>query len=137
MGHRGLVTTQTMSFEVPAGLRYAETHEWIDADRGRVGITDFAQHELGAVIFVEFDVEEGDGLAAGEEFGSIESMKADAELYAPVAGEVDGVNTDLVDAPERVNDDPYGRGWMLALDVADPRALEALLDADAYRERTA
>lgn len=127
-----------MSFDVPADRRYAETHEWIAVEDGvgTVGITEFAQAELGDVIFIEFVVEVGDVVAPAEEIGTIESMKADSELYAPVGGEITAVNDALVDAPERVNDDPYGDGWLVRLRVDDPAAVESLLSADAYRSST-
>ncbi|MFW6062199.1 MAG: glycine cleavage system protein GcvH, partial [Planctomycetota bacterium] len=99
----------------------------IDPDTGRVGITDFAQDELGDVVFVELPAE-GDAVEAGGEFGVVESIKAVSDLYAPVSGEVVAVNEALFDAPEHVNDDPFGDGWMLELD-ADEADLDDLLSA--------
>jgi glycine cleavage system H protein len=108
-------------FTIPEDCRYLETHEWVRADDGtaRVGITDFAQDELGDVVFVELPAV-GDELEAGAEFGVIESIKAVSDLYLPVSGTVAAVNEELFDAPELVNEDPYGDGWMLELeDVED------------------
>ena len=124
-----------MSFDVPDDLRYRESHEWIDPETGRVGISDFAQDELGDVVFVELPGD-GDALDAGAEFGVIESIKAVSDLYAPVSGEVVAVNEALFDAPELVNDDPFGEGWMLELDF-DEGDLEDLLSADEYADQIA
>jgi glycine cleavage system H protein len=122
-----------MSFEVPDELRYLESHEWTTSgdDSVRVGVSDFAQDELGDVVFVELP-EVGDAVTAGEAFGVIESIKAVSDLYAPVSGEVVAVNEELFDRPELVNEDPYGDGWMLEIDPADGDDAEALLDADEY-----
>ncbi|QSG01942.1 glycine cleavage system protein GcvH [Natranaeroarchaeum sulfidigenes] len=126
-----------MSFETPDELGYLESHEWArrDGDTVRVGITDFAQDELGDVVFVELpDV--GDDLDAEAQFGVIESIKAVSDLYAPVSGEVTAVNEELFSAPELVNDDPYGEGWMLELELADESDLDDLLSAEAYADQT-
>ena len=122
-----------MSFEVPDELRYLESHEWTtaDGDTVRVGVSDFAQDELGDVVFVELP-EVGDEVTAGEPFGVVESIKAVSDLYAPVSGEVVAVNEDLFDRPELVNEDPYGDGWMLEVEPTDGGDAEALLDAEAY-----
>ena len=122
-----------MSFEVPDDLHYRESHEWIDPESGRVGITDFAQDELGDVVFVELPGE-GDALEAGGELGVIESIKAVSDLYAPVSGEVTAVNEALFDAPELVNEDPFGEGWMVEVGFADA-APDDLLSADEYAEQ--
>ncbi|TKX77988.1 glycine cleavage system protein GcvH [Halorubrum sp. SD626R] len=125
-----------MSFEVLDELRYLESHEWTttDGDTVRIGVSDFAQDELGDVVFVELpDV--GDEVAAGEAFGVVESIKAVSDLYAPVSGEVVAVNEDLFDRPELVNDDPYGDGWLL--EVERDSESDDLLDADAYRDQIA
>ncbi|MFD1572389.1 glycine cleavage system protein GcvH [Halorubrum laminariae] len=125
-----------MSFEVPDELRYLESHEWTTADGGtvRIGVSDFAQDELGDVVFVELpDV--GDTVTAGEAFGVVESIKAVSDLYAPVSGEVVAVNEELFDRPELVNDDPYGDGWLLEVDLDGES--DELLDADAYRDQIA
>lgn len=118
----------------PQGYRYSKDHEWIEVegDRGRVGITDYAQKQLGDVVFVELP-EPGRRLAAGERFGTVESVKAVSELYCPVAGEVVEVNTPLADKPETVNQDPHGAAWMIVLKIADPAAPASLLDAAAYQ----
>ena len=126
-----------MSFDVPDDRRYAESHEWVQAgaDPARVGITDFAQDELGDVVYVELP-EAGDEVAAGEAFGVVESIKAVSDLYAPVSGTISAVNDDLESAPELVNDDPYGDGWMLELEGVDGGELEELLTAAEYTEQT-
>ncbi len=126
-----------MSFETPDDLGYLESHEWArrDGDTVRVGITDFAQDELGDVVFVELpDV--GDDLDAEAQFGVIESIKAVSDLYAPVGGEVTAVNEELFSAPELVNDDPYGDGWMLEIEFDDDSDFDDLLSADEYTEQT-
>jgi glycine cleavage system H protein len=127
-----------MSFEIPEECRYVESHEWARPEDGsvRVGITDFAQDELGDVVFVELP-EVGDSLEGGEEFGVIESIKAVSDLYAPVSGEVTAINEALFEAPELVNEDPFGEGWMFELDPADESGLETLLSADDYEEQIA
>ncbi|ANF58262.1 glycine cleavage system protein GcvH [Halotalea alkalilenta] len=120
--------------EIPQQLRYAESHEWV-LDNGdgtvTIGITDHAQEALGDVVFVELP-EIGRSLAAGDEFGVIESVKAASDLYAPVAGEVIEVNAELEDAPESVNEHPYADAWLLKLRLTDAEALEQLLDAEGY-----
>ena len=127
-----------MSFEVPEECRYLETHEWArrDDEAVRVGITDFAQDELGDVVFVELPAV-GDELEQESEFGVIESIKAVSDLYAPVGGEVTSTNENLFDAPELVNEDPFGDGWMLEVELEDESDLEALLPADEYEDRIA
>ncbi|MGM0590228.1 MAG: glycine cleavage system protein GcvH [Halobacteriota archaeon] len=122
-------------FEVPDELGYLESHEWITTDGPhRVGITDFAQDELGDVVFVELPAE-GDELDAGETFGVVESIKAVSDLYAPVSGTVVAVNETLFDHPELVNDDSYGDGWMLEIDPSDPDEFDDLLSPEEYREQ--
>jgi glycine cleavage system H protein len=118
----------------PQDCRYSKDHEWIkvEGDRGRVGITDYAQKQLGDVVFLELP-EVGRSLKAGEQFGTVESVKAVSELYSPVAGEVVEVNTALAGKPEAINKDPHGAAWMIALKMADPAAVGALLDAVAYQ----
>ena len=127
-----------MSFDVPDERRYLESHEWALETDGvvRVGITDFAQDELGDVVFVELP-DEGDALEQEGEFGVVESIKAVSDLYAPVSGEVVAVNDDLFDAPELVNDDPFGDGWMLEIDPDDVDELKDLLTADEYEDQIA
>ena len=118
----------------PQDFRYAKDHEWIkvDGDRGRVGITDYAQKQLGDVVFLELP-EVGRSLKAGEQFGTVESVKAVSELYSPVAGEVVEVNVALAGKPETINKDPHGEAWMIVLKIADPAGVGALLDAAAYQ----
>jgi glycine cleavage system H protein len=126
-----------MSFDVPEDCHYLETHEWVRRTNGtvRVGISDFAQDELGDVVFVELP-SVGDRLEAGEEFGVIESIKAVSDLYAPVSGEVTAVNEELFDAPELVNESPFGDGWMLELEYEDESEFEDLLSAAEYEAQT-
>src|SRR5437870_7977452 len=116
----------------PAGFKYSKDHEWIDisGDRGKVGITDYAQQQLGDVVYVELP-EVGAKLKQGQSFGTIESVKAVSELYSPVAGEVVEVNTALKDKPEAVNKDPHG-SWMIVIKLADPGDGSGLLDAEQY-----
>lgn len=120
---------------VPAELRYSKDHEWARLEDGkvRVGITDYAQDALGDVVFVELPAV-GDRVTRGESFGEVESTKSVSELYAPVSGTVTEVNGDLADAPERLNDDPYGEGWICVIEPDDVADLDELLDAEAYRE---
>ncbi|WP_338738891.1 glycine cleavage system protein GcvH [Haloplanus salilacus] len=125
-----------MSFDVPTDRRYLESHEWTttDGDRVRVGITDFAQDELGDVVFVELP-EVGEDVTKGAEFGVVESIKAVSDLVSPLSGTVVDVNEDLIDAPELVNEDPYGEGWMFEVEPSSESEFDALLSADEYRER--
>jgi len=125
-----------MSFDYPDTLRYLETHEWTTTDDGplRVGISDFAQDELGDVVFVELP-DAGEAVTAGESFGVVESIKAVSDLYSPVSGEVTAVNDALVDRPELVNDDPYGEGWLVEVDPADRDEVDDLLSPDEYRDQ--
>ena len=118
----------------PQQYRYSKDHEWIlDAGgNGRVGITDYAQKALGDVVFLELP-EVGRTLAAGEQFGTVESVKAVSELYSPVAGEVVKVNAELVGKPETINKDPHGAAWMIEIRIADPSSTSSLLDAAAYQ----
>lgn len=125
-----------MSFDIPDDCRYLETHEWARTDDGtaRVGISDFAQDELGDIVFVEFP-EEGEAVTHDEAFGVVESIKAVSDLYAPVSGTVTATNDALLDAPELVNDDPYGEGWMLEIELAAESEFDALMSAEEYREQ--
>ena len=121
-------------YDCPGNCRYAESDEWVRLEDGLafVGITDYAQSELSDVVFVERP-EVGARLEAGRSFGVVESVKAVGDLIAPLDGEVARVNDELEDAPELVNEDPYGRGWMIALRPDDPGAAEGLMSAEEYR----
>jgi len=124
-----------VSFDVPADRRYLESHEYLtDEEPHRVGITDFAQDELGDVVFVELP-NVGAEIAAGEEFGVVESIKAVSDLYIPVTAEVTAVNEALFDRPELVNEDPYGDGWMLEVEPTAENEREELLTADEYDDQ--
>jgi glycine cleavage system H protein len=118
---------------IPSELKYTKDHEWcrIEGDGAVVGITDFAQSELGDVVFLELP-ESGASAAAGKEFGTIEAVKAVSELFAPVSGKIFEVNTAVADTPETVNQDPYGDGWMIKIKLSDPAEVGGLLDAAAY-----
>jgi glycine cleavage system H protein len=127
-----------VSVEVPDDLRYTDDHEWlrVEGDEGIVGITAYAAHELGDVVFVELPTL-GRALAASEAFGVIESVKTASDLYTPAAGEIVAINEVLAFSPELVNSDPYGAGWILRVRLADPDAVASLLDAAAYRTKIA
>lgn len=118
---------------VPTDVRYTKEHEWVrvDGPSGSMGITEFAQKELGDIVWVELP-EVGRSVRAGEVLGSIESVKAVSEIYAPVTGTVEAVNEKLKDAPDLVNKDPHGRGWICTIRLDDPAETAGLLDAAAY-----
>jgi glycine cleavage system H protein len=120
---------------VPDDLRYTADHQWarLEDGRVRVGITDFAQDAIGEVVFVGLP-EVGAGVEASVPFSEVESAKAVSDVCSPVSGVVVGVNTDLADTPERLNDDPYGDGWICLIEPFDPKAFESLLDPEAYRQ---
>jgi len=119
---------------VPADLKYVASHEWIRTEADgtvTIGITDFAQEQLGDVVFVdlpEVDTE----LDADADCAVVESVKAASDIYAPIAGKIIAINEELIDAPEKVNEDPYGEAWFFKMEVADAAALDALMDADGY-----
>ena len=119
---------------VPKDYRYTKEHEWIrvDGDTGTVGITDYAQHELGDVVFVELPGI-GATLKRGQTLGTVESVKAVSEIYSPVAGEVVAINETLATSPEKLNQDPYGAAWLVKVKLADLQAVSALMDAAAYQ----
>jgi glycine cleavage system H protein len=121
--------------DFPEDLRYSTDHEWVRVEDGkaRVGITDYAQDALGDVVYVEIP-EIGSSVKAQSKVSEVESTKSVSDIYAPVSGTVVEVNTDLADGPERLNDDPYGEGWICAIEMSDPSQLDALLGADAYRK---
>ncbi len=120
---------------IPAELKYSKDHEWIrlEGETAYVGITDFAQHELGDIVFVDIDTVD-ETLEADETFGTIEAVKTSSDLLLPVAGTVIEFNEALADAPETVNNDPYGEGWIIKVQVANPADLDGLLSAEAYKE---
>lgn len=119
---------------VPEDLLYTKDHEWIrtEGDTGYVGITDFAQGELGDVVFIEIETV-GETLSQGEVFGTIEAVKTVSDMFMPVGGEVLEVNPDLSDSPDLVNKDPYGKGWMIKIRLTDPKETGNLMKAEEYR----
>lgn len=119
----------------PKELRYSEEHEWVktEGDKVRIGITDFAQSELGDIVFVELP-EVGDEITADEPFGSVESVKTVSELYAPISGKVVAVNEELDDSPEFVNESPYEKAWMILVEPANMDEVDNLMSAEAYEE---
>ena len=123
---------------VPADLHYTKDHEWVrvDGDTATIGVTDFAAHQLGDVVFVDLPAA-GRKIEQFATFGVVESVKAVSDLYAPVSGEVVGVNADLAGQPELVNSDPFGKGWMIRVRVSDSAQVDGLLDAAAYEHLTA
>ncbi|GEL07484.1 glycine cleavage system protein GcvH [Salisediminibacterium halotolerans] len=120
---------------LPQELKYSKEHEWVKVDGNKVviGITEHAQDELGDIVFVELP-EKGDQLTVDEPFGSVESVKTVSELYAPVSGEVLDVNGELEDSPEFVNESPYEKAWMVVVELSDASQLDALMDADTYKQ---
>jgi glycine cleavage system H protein len=120
--------------DLPSELRYSTDHEWVRVEEGRVrvGITDYAQDALGDVVFVELPVL-GAQVERGASCSEVESTKSVSEIYAPVSGTVAEVNAELTDNPERLNDDPYGDGWICVIEPSDPAQLDELLDAEGYR----
>ena len=121
--------------DFPDELKYTEEHEWVlvEDDIVTIGITDFAQEQLGDVVFVELP-EVGDDLEMGKSFGVVESVKAVSDIYAPVSGEVVEINDELPNEPEIINSSPYDDGWLVRLKLTDPSELDELMDADAYQE---
>lgn len=119
---------------IPADLKYTQDHEWIkvDGDIAIVGITDFAQSELGDIVYVEIETE-GEDLGKEEVFGSVEAVKTVSDLFMPVSGEILEKNEGLESSPETVNSDPYGDGWMIKIKMSDVSELDGLMDADAYK----
>lgn len=119
----------------PENLKYTKDHEWIlvVGDEAKIGITDFAQSELGDIVFVDISAD-GETLDSEEMFGSVEAVKTVSELYMPVSGEIIEVNDGLESAPESVNTDPYGHGWMIKIKLSDKSQLDGLMDAETYQE---
>lgn len=117
----------------PANLKYTKDHEWIslEGDIATVGITDFAQRELGDIVYVEVETV-GKSLAAGTVFGTVEAVKTVSDLFLPVSGTIQELNPELANAPELVNSDPYGKGWMIKMKVDNPAEVDGLLDAAGY-----
>ncbi|HLR68629.1 glycine cleavage system protein GcvH [Virgibacillus alimentarius] len=120
---------------LPKDLLYSEEHEWVkkEGDKVRIGITDFAQSELGDIVFVELP-EEGDDIEADEPFGSVESVKTVSELYAPISGKVVEINEDLEDSPEFVNESPYEKAWMIVVEPSNESEIDELLSDEQYQE---
>ncbi|MGB0881473.1 MAG: glycine cleavage system protein GcvH [Vicingaceae bacterium] len=120
---------------VPAELKYTKDHEWVkvEGDMVTIGITDFAQGELGDIVYVEVETE-GEDLAKEEVFGTVEAVKTVSDLFMPVSGEVTAFNEAIEDAPESVNNDPYGDGWMIKVQLSDTSELDDLLSADQYKD---
>lgn len=119
--------------QVPSHLKYSKEHEWIyvDGNKVRIGITDFAQDELGDIVFVELP-NVGDTVSANSTFGTVESVKTVSDLYAPVSGTILEVNSSLEDSPEKVNQSPYDTGWMIVVEMSDPSELNSLLNSAEY-----
>jgi glycine cleavage system H protein len=122
----------------PADYRYTKEHEWIkiEGSVGTIGITDYAQQELGDVVFAELP-KVGAQLKAGQSFGTIESVKAVSEIYTPVSGEIAEINSALVDAPEKINKDPHGAAWLVKIKLSDPKEAASLMDATTYESYVA
>jgi glycine cleavage system H protein len=120
--------------KIPPDLLYTKEHEWVrqEGDIVRVGITDYAQEELHEIVMVELP-STGTAIKANEIFGTVDSVKATSELFSPISGEIVEMNAKLEEAPELVNNDPYGEGWMITLKPADPNEMKALMNADAYK----
>ncbi len=120
---------------IPENLKYTKDHEWIkvDGDEAYIGITDYAQNELGDIVFVEIETE-GEKLDKEEVFGTVEAVKTVSDIFMPLSGEVLEVNSKLEDSPEIVNKDPYGEGWLIKIKISDKSELDDLLDASKYKE---
>jgi len=120
--------------ETPADLKYTENDEWIHVrgDKATVGITDYAQDQLSDIVFVELLVDEGETVDQGDTIATVESVKAAADVYAPVSGTVTAINDELADSPELINSDPFGEAWMIKIELSDPSELEDLMGADTY-----
>ncbi|NLN33063.1 MAG: glycine cleavage system protein GcvH [Flavobacteriaceae bacterium] len=121
---------------VPQELKYSKDHEWVrvDGNTAFIGITDFAQDQLGDIVYVDISVQEGDEISEGEIFGSIEAVKTVSDLFIPVSGKIIEINEELNSAPETINSDPYGEGWIIKVEMSDTSEYDALLDAAGYQE---
>jgi glycine cleavage system H protein len=126
-----------MMANIPDDLHYSKDHEWVrvEGNVAVVGITDYAQDSLGDVVYVELP-KTGDSFAANESFGSVESVKAVSEVFCPISGDIAGVNESLNDAPEKVNEDPYGEGWMIRVKMSNPGEVDSMLTAAEYEDFT-
>ena len=120
---------------VPDNLKYSNDHEWISVDGNiaKLGITDYAQGELGDIVFIDIDFELSE-ITKGEPFGTIEAVKTVSDLFGPFSGKVTELNTTIIESPELINTDPYGEGWMLKIEITDPSEIDSLLDSAAYKE---
>ena len=130
-----LIMERGIYMNAPKDLKYSAEHEWVKTEGGnvRIGITEFAQSELGDIVFVELP-QVGDEIKAGDPFGSVESVKTVSELYAPISGKVLEVNTELEDSPEYVNESPYENAWMIVIEPSDTAEVDALLSPEKYEE---
>lgn len=120
---------------IPQELKYSKDHEWIkiEGNTAIIGITDFAQDQLGDIVYVDISSQEGDEIAAGEVFGSVEAVKTVSDLFMPISGKLVEINEELNGEPEKINSDPYGDGWIIKVEVSNPSELEELLDAEGYQ----
>ena len=116
---------------IPSNLKYTKSDEWFDPASGAMGLSDYAQSQLSDIVFLEIQVEAGESVAAGQAMASVESVKASAEIYAPVGGKVVDINKALPEKPETLNSDPYGAGWMIKVEAGNPTDL---MDAEAYEK---
>ena len=130
--HNKNLIDKKMNF--PENLKYTKEHEWVsmDGDVATIGVTEFAQSELGDIVFVEIETE-GETLSQDEVFGTIEAVKTVSDLFMPISGEIVAINTNLEDAPESVNESPYEEGWMVKIKASDMSEIDGLIDADAYK----
>lgn len=124
--------------DTPQGLKYSKEHEWLklEGNIATIGITDFAQDQLGDIVYVDFTVSVDDDIAAGETFGSVEAVKTVSDLFMPVSGKVIEINELLDSEPEKINSDPYGDGWIIKIEISDSSEADELLDAAAYQDIT-
>jgi glycine cleavage system H protein len=119
----------------PEDIKYAKSHEWVrlDGNTATIGVSDFAQSELGDVVFVDITASVGDDLSAGDVYGTIEAVKTVSDLYAPVSGKLAEINQTIIDSPEKINEDPFGDGWMIKIETTDADTSD-MMDAAAYKE---
>lgn len=123
---------------VPQELKYSQDHEWVrvEGNTAYIGITDYAQDQLGDIVYVDISAQEGDEVASGEAFGSVEAVKTVSDLFMPVSGKLIEINEDLNSEPEKINSDPFGEGWIIKIELSDAAEIDALLDAAGYKEIT-